>query len=176
MPFESINSLETNQVSDLCVNCNMCCDGTLYSHVGLKSNEKQADFENIGFTFNLNEKKEPVFNQPCVFSAGSCQVYHDRPSTCRNFYCQPLKEFSNSKITWDEVKLLIINLKKLSVKIKQITNDDSLFTGKSIYEIAKLMRDNIDFKQKEMVKKYGFLLFFIDQYWTIRRTHFTTLK
>ncbi len=176
MTLQSENPLNTPQISDLCVNCNMCCDGTLFSEVGFKENDNPSDFEALGFSINLNIKNEPVFHQPCVFNIGSCQVYHNRPSTCRNFYCYPLKQYSNNIVSWDDVNFAISNLKKLSIKIRQITQNDSLFEGKSIFEIAKIMRDNIDFKEKEMIKKYGFLLFFIDQYWTIRKAHFITPK
>ena len=92
-----------NSEQELCVQCGICCDNTLFDIVKLIEGEAQR--------FPSLPKKEveghEYFVLPCPHFDSCCTIYMDTPSVCKSFRCQLLKDFSDDKRT-KERSLLII--------------------------------------------------------------------
>lgn len=84
-----------------CLDCGMCCDGTLYSFVHLKGSERlKAD--KLGTTRKEIDGK-PVFLEPCpALSGTACTIYADRFHTCRTYRCATLKALDEGGIDHGE--------------------------------------------------------------------------
>ena len=74
----------------ICTHCAMCCDGTLFAHVGLDPAER-ARMARLGQPVGEREGK-PCLVHPCPALAGTrCTVYPDRPGGCVQYRCELLK-------------------------------------------------------------------------------------
>lgn len=82
----------------ICVGCGMCCDGTLFSRASVTSNDDPALLATLGFVTKADETDQ-WFIQPCqAFGGGHCQVYDQRPHTCRRFRCALLVEHEDNAL------------------------------------------------------------------------------
>jgi uncharacterized protein len=73
----------------VCLGCGLCCDGTLFSHLGV------LDEQDLGFPLRqlgvqlIVEADPPAFELPCpALADGACTIYHQgRPQACSWFVC-----------------------------------------------------------------------------------------
>ena len=73
-------------LSALCLECGLCCDGTLFRHVAISLAER-AELVSLGI--GVGEKKQhEVMWLPCGKLEGKCcSIYEARPGGCRRFVC-----------------------------------------------------------------------------------------
>ena len=69
---------------DLCKQCGLCCDGTLFNTVPV-----DPATEHLFTRINMNPHGGCEQLLPC----GSCKIYEKRPQGCRSFKCGVLKDF-----------------------------------------------------------------------------------
>src|SRR5688500_4982323 len=104
---------DAEAASNLCVQCGLCCDGSLFSEVELASDMEAADLEPHGLNVDDGDEDEPaVLNQPCGALCGSrCSIYAQRPECCRTFECKLLKDFKRGLVSRDAAAARIENLR-----------------------------------------------------------------
>lgn len=75
----------------MCVACNLCCDGTLFSRLEVTS-EEQEKLRERG-SFHAKEKGQPRMRLGCNDRGGhgACQCHDDRPKISRNYRCDLLR-------------------------------------------------------------------------------------
>lgn len=90
------------QEQDLCTDCAMCCDGTMFAYVNVMPDEVPA----LSADFAIREEGgEPNFPQPCRYSVDrKCNIYARRPFTCRSYRCKTLTDLRKALIAPDEAK------------------------------------------------------------------------
>lgn len=83
----------------VCVNCGMCCDGTLFLHAHLNPGERGHLPEKIEEKSYTEEGKD-YFRLPCLYFSEKCTIYdRKRADICSSFRCQLLKDMAGEKIT-----------------------------------------------------------------------------
>lgn len=87
---------------DICMSCGLCCDGTLFGRVYLFEDEEPAPA-----VAEMLEPDAQYFRQKCAGFAGCCQIYEDRPRTCRVYRCGLLIKVEQGEITTDAAQSLI---------------------------------------------------------------------
>lgn len=73
----------------ICVGCGLCCDGTLFSHLGvIDESDLGRPLEALGVAV-IVEADPPVFALPCpAFDGHCCTIYSlKRPVACGWFEC-----------------------------------------------------------------------------------------
>jgi len=96
----------------LCLDCGLCCDGTLFSHASREGGGPRAA------ALPPAEGKPGAFRQPCAaFCATGCSIYEDRPTTCRTFDCTVLTAFQKGRITRDDALEAINELKSRRARV-----------------------------------------------------------
>ena len=94
-------------MTSLCIDCGLCCDGTMYSTVEINETDRLARLQKKGFNLLLQDGKS-VFEQPCTaFGSGCCSIYAQRPAMCRAYRCALLRKHDANEISTDEAKALI---------------------------------------------------------------------
>ncbi|MDP1822562.1 MAG: YkgJ family cysteine cluster protein [Archangium sp.] len=85
----------------LCLECGLCCDGTLFRHVEISVSERQ---ELVSLGIGVGEKsKRGVMWLPCGKLNGKCcTIYEARPGGCRRFVCALGKRLEGKQVTLDE--------------------------------------------------------------------------
>lgn len=82
--------------SDLCRDCGLCCDGSLFDGVDLGGEEVDAAAAN-----GLRPIAGPdgaQFRLPCPRFIGICGIYPGRPLRCRQYSCHLLARFEAGEV------------------------------------------------------------------------------
>ena len=86
---------------DLCGNCGMCCDGTLFPSFSIDPEESHL----------FPSGKTPTVNitQRCMHFDGcnGCKIYSERPKTCSEYKCPVLMSYESGSITFNEAEAYI---------------------------------------------------------------------
>lgn len=74
----------------VCLACNMCCDGSMFTHVGVSEDEKPFVAER-GFLSSAADGSLRM-QQGCRYLGhdGACGCYENRPNDCKAFNCNLL--------------------------------------------------------------------------------------
>lgn len=80
----------TTNNDTLCVQCGLCCDGTLFYGARLKPDDDRAVMDREGVRV-LESSRQFSLPCPCLVDK-KCRIYEERFSTCRSFRCRLLKE------------------------------------------------------------------------------------
>ena len=112
-----VNHLPTDAVNQLCPNCGLCCDSTLFADVELRAGDDANRLRRLGLTLARKGKSKLAFAQPCAgFDGRLCRFYADRPKRCRQFDCGLLKRVEAGEIP------VAVALKKISATKRQAGN------------------------------------------------------
>lgn len=112
----------------ICVECGLCCDGTLFQHAHLDPGESG------GLPARLEENSyskdgKDYFRLPCHYFDGKCTIYDQKKANvCSGYRCQLLKDFAEEKITLDDA--LAVVSEALNMR-DQILEQYRMFSGHS---------------------------------------------
>jgi uncharacterized protein len=96
-------------VENICDGCGLCCDGTLYSRVDIRSGDSIAFLERAGLRVVIGtDPMQSTFRQPCAASAaGRCTIYADRPIACRAYRCHLRRDYDVGSVSVEEARARI---------------------------------------------------------------------
>jgi Fe-S-cluster containining protein len=87
-------------IEQLCPNCGLCCDSTLFADVELRPADIPERLEKLGLEIWQKTRAKLAFAQPCAcFDGKLCKIYGDRPTRCRLFECGLLKRVERGEMT-----------------------------------------------------------------------------
>jgi len=95
------NSIPTPNGSNLCLECALCCDGSIFPKARLQPQDLEFA-RSLGLT--LNETGDtPAFDQPCHLLHGkACSIYdRERPQVCGTFRCELLKHYLAGEVDFE---------------------------------------------------------------------------
>lgn len=98
-------------LSELCLSCGLCCDGTLFRQVRITPDEKARLVElRIG---TGRKSGSDVMLLPCGKLEGKCcSVYEARPGGCRRFVCALGKRLESNELSFDEAQLHVRDMQE----------------------------------------------------------------
>lgn len=89
-----------NSIDELCPNCGLCCDSTLFADVELRAGDDAKRLEKLGLELRAKTKTKLAFAQPCAcFDGKLCKIYASRPKRCALFECGLLKRVGAGRMT-----------------------------------------------------------------------------
>lgn len=107
---------------ELCRNCGLCCDGTLFNRVRVDTEIVASRLIQIGAKIEQNEVMHLV--QPCAaHQHGDCAIYDDRPDVCRSFECGLLREYSSGAIALEEALEIVDTTRTHTGKLVALLQD-----------------------------------------------------
>jgi Fe-S-cluster containining protein len=110
-----------NNVEQLCPNCGLCCDSTLFADVELRAGEDAKRLRQLGLTLVQKTKSKLAFAQPCAcFDGKLCGIYDNRPRQCRKFECGLLKRVDAGEMTSGAALKKISEAKILAGKVRRL--------------------------------------------------------
>lgn len=151
----------TKAISDLCVCCGMCCDGTLFPYAFVRDEDDRQVAQHLGLT--TSEIKDRLFfKMPCPHFSGCCTVYdRPRPHTCSAFFCPPIKKYNRGEQTFEDAEQQVTLLRQHRDKLLQIASQFPELENLHFRELrSKLEASGED---EAFVSKYGqlYLMLFI---------------
>jgi uncharacterized protein len=101
---QAVNGSNGWKAETLCLECGMCCNGTIFADLKLQPNEDARRLNRLGRETELPVHPSLVLrrkiSQPCpAFDGCRCLIYADRPDYCRHFACAVLKQAKAATIT-----------------------------------------------------------------------------
>ena len=163
-----------NKISDLCVSCGMCCDGTLFgtAFVGDETNRRIAEDLELEI---LDIRGKLFFPLPCRHFSSCCSVYDKlRPPTCSSFFCPPIKRHKLQEQTLSEtekqIQLLRDNRDKLLTLASQFPDLKHLNFTDLKNKLEELGQDD------EKVSQYGMLYLILFIFDDVKTKYFTPAK
>jgi hypothetical protein len=97
------NPVVSNAEQSLCVQCGLCCDGTIFEWARVFPEDDLAQLEADGFIL-LTTAARSGFALPCHHQQGRiCGVYQRwRPQVCHTFRCALLRRVEAGEVAWAE--------------------------------------------------------------------------
>ena len=95
--------------TSICLGCGLCCDGTLFSHLGVvDESDLGMPLSALGVTV-IVEADPPVFALPCPAFDGYCCTIHDlhRPRACGWFECDVSTAVADGSMAWADARRVI---------------------------------------------------------------------
>ncbi|MCF0054620.1 YkgJ family cysteine cluster protein [Dyadobacter sp. CY356] len=149
-----------NEISDLCVGCGMCCDGTLFNKAVVWSEDERKMADDLGlFTFEIKEKL--FFKLPCSQFSSCCNIYEQRPSTCSVFFCHPIKRYQLGEQTFMEVEQQILLLREHRDKLLKVASNFPELSHLNFRDLKNMLEESADDDEKIGTYRMLFLVFFI---------------
>ncbi len=91
-------------LSALCLECGLCCDGTLFRQVRISADER-ARLVTLGIGVGT-KKKGDVMWLPCgKLNGRCCTIYDARPGGCRRFVCALGAKLERGEVSFDDAML-----------------------------------------------------------------------
>jgi Fe-S-cluster containining protein len=158
-----------NGIEQLCPNCGLCCDSTLFADVELRAGDDAKRLAKLGLTLEQKTKSKVAFAQPCAcFDGKLCGIYQDRPKRCRLFECGLLKKMEADELTASAA------LKKISEAKRQAENVRALLRSLSqrdeqmalTHRYTEVMNGPMDFSNKDDAERRGELMLAVNDLMT----------
>jgi Fe-S-cluster containining protein len=123
---------------DLCLECGLCCNGTIFADVRLQPGDDVARFQRLGLALSrkVSPGRETVgmtdaekarrssgwsFSQPCTAYDGcQCRIYRERPTYCREFECLLLKAVGAGRLKAPAALAVVRNAKALVENVRSL--------------------------------------------------------
>ena len=155
------NSKPTDAVLQLCPNCGLCCDSTLFADVELRAGDDPKRLVKLGLTIEQKTKTKLAFSQPCAcFDGKLCKIYADRPRRCRLFECGLLKKIEAVEMTAGAALKKISEAKTRAEKVRELLRQSgqSDETMAFTHRYAKAMSAPIDLADENSAERRGELM------------------
>ena len=100
-------------LSRLCRGCGLCCDGSLFTHVGLEPEEIEQ-LRALGIPTRTLRSGPEVLPQRCSALKGrDCQIYKDRPKSCAAYNCVLAESLLDGRVTLEEAEATVKKAQRL---------------------------------------------------------------
>jgi Fe-S-cluster containining protein len=148
-------------IDQLCPNCGLCCDSTLFADVELRAGDNAARLKKLGLTLFQKIKAKTAFAQPCpCFDGKLCQIYKDRPKRCAAFECGLLKRVEDKEMTPSAALEKIHAAKKRAREVRELLrtlgqHDERMALT---HRYAEAMSAPIDFTNEAKAEAHGELM------------------
>jgi Fe-S-cluster containining protein len=105
-------------MDNICLDCALCCDGTLFTSAPVTAADDFAPLAAKGARIVKIEDRT-TFRLPCpAVSEGCCSIYERRPAVCREVSCLLRLRYDAGLVTFDEARSCIANAKELRDRIR----------------------------------------------------------
>ena len=105
--------IAASQLSGLCRACGLCCDGSLFSHVGLEPAEV-TELSSLGIPIKTLPSGARVLPQRCAKLEGrDCQIYPNRPSSCAEYKCELATSLLEERVSLPEAQAVVKKAQRL---------------------------------------------------------------
>ncbi|MBW8865475.1 MAG: YkgJ family cysteine cluster protein [Verrucomicrobia bacterium] len=164
-----------NGIEQLCPNCGLCCDSTLFADVELRAGDDAARLKKLGLTLEKKRKSKIAFAQPCAcFDGKLCKIYADRPKRCGLFECGLLKRVEADEMTANAALKKISKAKEQAEKVRELLRslgqrDERMALT---HRYSEVMSAPMDFSVEGEAEKRGELMMTVNDLMTVLQRDF----
>jgi Fe-S-cluster containining protein len=166
---------QSTNIEQLCPNCGLCCDSTLFADVELRASDKPARLSQLGLRLLKKTKTTTAFSQPCAgFDGKLCRIYADRPKRCQLFECGLLKRVEAGEMTPAAALKKITATKKRADAVRELLSRLGQREAQMAltHRYAKAMGEPMDLSQPEDSELRGELMLAVNDLMNILHRDF----
>jgi uncharacterized protein len=155
-----------DSISQLCPNCGLCCDSTLFADVELRKGDDAGRLKQAGVTLFQKTKTKLAFSQPCAcFDGKLCGIYQDRPKRCQLFECGLLKKVAAGNLTPAAALKKIGAAKKRADQVRALLRQSGQHDERMAltHRYAEAMSAPIDFADEGSAERRGELMLAVSE-------------
>ena len=162
-------------IDQLCPNCGMCCDSTLFADVELRAGDDPKQLKKLGLKIEKKTATKLAFAQPCAcFDGKFCQIYGDRPKRCRLFECGLLKRVKAGEMTAVAALKKIRNTKKQAEAVRELLRqcgqrDETMALT---HRYSEVMSAPMDMSVPEEAERRGELMLAVSELMSVLQKEF----
>jgi Fe-S-cluster containining protein len=105
-------------MDNICLDCALCCDGTLYTSAPVDVADDREPLESAGVHWMKIEGRT-TFGLPCpAVAGGCCSIYERRPVVCREVSCLLRLRYDAGLVSFDDARSRIARLKEMRDRIR----------------------------------------------------------
>jgi hypothetical protein len=150
-----------NSVDQLCPNCGLCCDSTLFADVELRKGDDPQALAKAGLGLFHKSNAKLAFEQPCAcFDGKFCKIYAERPTRCRLFECGVLKQVQRGEMTTGAALKKIAEARARAEKVRELLRQSGQRDEQMAltHRYAETMRAPVDLSDAAGVDRQGELM------------------
>jgi Fe-S-cluster containining protein len=162
-------------VDQLCPNCGLCCDSTLFADVELRAGDDAKRLRKLGLTIENKTPTKLAFAQPCAcFDGKLCGIYNDRPKRCRLFECGLLKRVEADEMTAGVALKKISEAKKNAERVRGLLRSvGQRDEGMALtHRYTEAMNAPVDLSDENGAERRGELMMAVNDLMTILQRDF----
>jgi hypothetical protein len=162
-------------IKQLCPNCGLCCDSTLFADVELRAGDDARRLKKLGLDLFQKTKTKAAFSQSCAcFDGKFCKIYADRPKRCRLFECGLLKRVNAGEMTAASALKKISEAKKQAEHVRELVRslgqrDEQMALS---HRYAEAMAAPVDLSDDAAVERHGELMMAVSDLMQMVETDF----
>lgn len=104
-------------LENICVECGMCCDGTMFGYAELNDGDDAAALTTAGLRI-VGNGEQSGFQLPCPrLVSCACTMYVDRPSPCRAYKCALLLDHESGEVSTAAAREIIARTMELRDRV-----------------------------------------------------------
>jgi Fe-S-cluster containining protein len=148
-------------IDQLCPNCGLCCDSTLFADVELRRGDDPRRLRKLGLDVLQKTKTKLAFTQRCAcFDGRHCKIYADRPNRCRLFECGLLQQVRSGQMTAATALKQIQQARALADKVRRLLAESGQLDEAMAlaHRYAEVMNAPVDFSKEGDADRRGELL------------------
>lgn len=132
---------------NLCTQCALCCNGTLFVDVRLIASDSVVALESCGVSVWKRRGAQSRFHQPCAcLQRRQCRIYESRPNHCRAFECSVLGRVKGRELSPADALRIIRAMQRRAQRVDRLLRqlgqvDD---TAPLATRYSRLMRTPMD--------------------------------
>jgi len=164
-----------NGIEQLCPNCGLCCDSTLFADVELRAGDDAKRLKQLGLTLEKKTKTKLAFAQPCAcFDGRLCKIYQNRPKRCGLFECGLLKRVEAGEVTTKVALKKISDAKRQAERVRVLLrllgqrDEQVAFT----HRYAEAMSAPVDLSDDQNAERHGELMLAVNDLMTVLQRDF----
>jgi hypothetical protein len=171
----SLPDRAASAVAELCPQCGLCCDSTLFADVELRDDDDPARLRQLGLTLVKKGRTKVAFAQPCAcFDGKLCGIYADRPGRCRRFECGILKRVDAGEMTSGAALKKIAAAKRRAEAVRALLRslgqrDEAMPLS---HRYAEAMSAPIDLSDADRADRHGELMLAVNDLMTMLQRDF----
>lgn len=164
-----------NCIEQLCPNCGLCCDSTLFADVELRAGDDPKRLAKLGLTLEQKTKTRLAFTQPCAcFDGKFCRIYADRPKRCGLFECGLLKKVEAGRMTAGAALKKITDAKKRADHVRDLLRQSGQHdeTMALTHRYAEAMGAPMDLADEPGTERRGELMLAVSELMQVLQRNF----
>ena len=140
----------------LCLNCGMCCEGTIFSYVPLHATEPVEELRQVGLPIEQRIEGFRLLLPCSAFRNGKCQTYGFRPKNCSGYRCRLLHKVETRKTTLTNAKRTLESALRMRSHLQHLLGKHFPELGDSppIVNSIKLIGERMDGLTAEQKRRF----------------------